>query len=101
MNYIKEFVTDKPHSLIVCKSIPAVQEMFNALKFNWFDSDDYNIRRYLRENGNCSFSFNNGVCDGYAHLSWFRERERQRQFLEHQLILTGLPTFVEIDDEFQ
>lgn len=97
MNYIKEFVTDKPHSLIVCKSIPAVQEMFNALKFNWFDLDGCSIKRYLRENGNCSFSFNNGVCDGFAHLSWFRER--QRQFLEHQLILSGLPTFVEIDDE--
>lgn len=63
MNHIKEFVADKSHSLIVCKSISSIQEMFNALKFNWFDLDGCSIKRYLRENGNCSFSFNNGVCD--------------------------------------
>jgi hypothetical protein len=98
MNYIKEFVTGKDKTLIVCKTISAVQEMFNVLEFNWFDSDGHSIKRQLRENGDCSFSFYNGKCDGFAHISWFRRV--QPIYLEHQLVLTGMPTFIEVDDEF-
>lgn len=97
MNYIKEFVTGKHHSLIVCKSMGAVLRMFNSLGFNWIDSSEFNIKEHLRENGDCSFSFNRGVCDGFAHLSWFRER--QPRYCEHKLILVGLPSIIEVDDE--
>lgn len=98
MNYIKEFVTGKQHSLIVCKSMGAVLRMFNSLGFNWISSDEYNIKEHLRKSGDCSFSFNDGVCDGFANLNWFRER--QSRYCEHKLILGGLPSIIEVDDEF-
>lgn len=97
MNYMKEFVTEKQHSLIVCKSMDSVLRMFNSLGFNWIDSSEHSIRNCLEKDGDCSFSFNDGICDGFASLNWFRNNEQI--FLEHKLILDGAPTFIEVDDE--